>query len=90
MITHRFLQLLYEFAQVAGEAGTKETIQKNWAKLCGKLHEVEVNGVPSLADDLAALEKITKGIHHKPPANKAIEVTPVSSAKNAYVVIVVA
>ena len=46
--------------------------------------------MPSLADDLAVLEKITKGIHHKPPANKAIEVTPVSSAKNAYVVIVVA
>ena len=36
--------------------------------------------VPSLDDEIAALDKISKDVHHKPPAHKVIEVTSVSSA----------
>ena len=36
--------------------------------------------VPSLDDEMAVLDKISKDVHHKPPAHKVIEVTPVSSA----------
>ena len=36
--------------------------------------------VPSLDDEMAVLDKISKDVHHKPPAHKVIEMTPVSSA----------
>ena len=34
--------------------------------------------MPSLDDEMAVLDKISKGVHHKPPAHKVIEVTPVT------------